>query len=65
MYTAIIAHVTATIQCSLTPITEALWNIPKNPFFSDRKKFFSLGTLFIYAHVHITRREKTTIPSNE
>lgn len=46
-YTAIETHMAATAQCSLVPITAALYSAPKRPFFSERKNCFNLGTPFM------------------
>jgi len=64
-YIPIIVQLRETTQCSLTPITAALYNTPNTPFFSDSSNSLSFGTLLMYAHVHMTKRARTIIPSNE
>lgn len=47
-------HVIATSQCSLTPNTADLYNVPLKPCFSANMRFLTLGIRTIYAQEHIT-----------
>lgn len=58
-----VMHAPDTTQCSLLPMTAALYKAPKSPFFSDRNISRSLGTVQMYAHVQMMRRTATTSPS--
>lgn len=53
MYNPITIQANETAQCSLVPITEALYNAPNTPFFSDKKKAFIRLYLFNVSDIKI------------